>query len=78
MARVRRVKNIVDREGEISIYQIMAMEEISYNYAKQIVDFLVNNYPLDYGYKYVYLYKRKSVSAETGEEKVEADSSPPG
>jgi len=78
MERVQRIRKIVDAEGEISIYHIMAIENIGYSYARQIVDFIVNAYPLDYGYKNVYLFKRKPVKVEEGEEKVEGDSSPPG
>ena len=78
MARVKRIKNIVDRNGEISIYDIMAIEEISYNYAKQIVDFLVNVYPLDYRYEHGYLSRRKSVETEGDEERTEGESSSQG
>jgi hypothetical protein len=75
MARVKRIKNIIDRNGEISIYDIMAIEEISYNYAKQIVDFLVNVYPLDYRYEHGYLSRRKPVETEGDEEMTEGESS---
>jgi len=78
MARVKRIKNIVDRNGEISIYDIMAIEEISYNYAKQIVDFLVNVYPLDYRYEHGYLSRRKPVETEGDEERTEGESSSQG
>ena len=78
MARVKRIKNIVDRNGEISIYDIMAIEEISYNYAKQIVLFLVNVYPLDYRYEHGYLSRRKPVESEIDKERTEGESSSQG